>query len=132
MTPWRLAALVKTATGRRPSDSDLIVWGDALACRGRLECPAADCVHDDEGDQALKQHFASSTYPPTPADVRRIAIGLANLRVEQTERLEREQANAERVPPTAAYLAARAEFERRQAERARDLDQATDTVGSTP
>lgn len=127
MTPIRLTALVAKALGRNPNRLELDVWGEALTCRGTIPCPAQDCPHDDEADQALRQHLATSTYPPTPADVRRIAVGLANLRVEERERQEREAALDRAVPPTPEYLAAKAEWERRQAERQAQLDAATVT-----
>lgn len=127
MTPTRLVALTRRALGRAPSQLELEVWGEALACRGRTECPMTDCPHDDEADQALKQHTATSTFPPTPADVRRIAVGLANLRVEALEREQRDAGHEQRVPPTEAYLAARRAFDASRAERQRALDEATAT-----
>lgn len=124
MTPIRLTALVAKALGRHPTRLELDVWGEALTCRGTIPCPPQDCPHDDEADQALRQHVATSTFPPAPADVRRIAVGLANLRVEAREQAEREAALEQAVPPTAEYLAAKAEWERRQAERQAQLQAA--------
>ena len=124
MTPVRLTALVARALHRQPTRLELDVWGEALACRGQIPCPPADCPHDDEADQALRQHVATSTYPPTPADVRRIAIGLANTRVEAEQLAEREAAREHAVPPTEEYLAARAEWARQQAKRAAQLEDA--------
>lgn len=126
MTPKRLVTLVAHALHRAPTQIDLVVWGDALACRGTQPCPPTDCVHDDEADQALKQHIAASTYPATPADVRRIATGLANLRIERAQQAEREAAAAHAVPPTPEYQAAAELLRRRQAEQARELEGQTD------
>lgn len=132
MTPLRLVELVTRAVGRAPTALDLDVWGEALTCRGDTTCPSADCVHDDEADQALRTHVASSTYPPTPADVRRIAIGLANQRVEREQHAARQAELAAGVPPTPEYLTAADEFRRRQAERDRALEVDADSVRLSP
>lgn len=122
MTPSRLRALTEHALGRPPTVHDLQVWGEVLACPPRSNCPLADCVHDDEADQALLQHRRTSTFPAAPADVRRIAIGLANARVERAEQAEFDRVHAQAVPPTEAYLAAAEELRRKQAARQRELD----------
>ncbi|MCW2545408.1 MAG: hypothetical protein JWM40_2960 [Frankiales bacterium] len=122
MTPARLVALVRRATGRVATAVEIDTWGAALACRGRTPCPPVDCVHDDEADIALRQHQAQSTYPATPADVRRLAVSLANLRVEAELQTEWDQARGARVDPTPEYLAARRDLEQRQAERQAELD----------
>lgn len=121
MTPARLVALIRRATGRTATATDIETWGQALACRGRRPCPPVDCVHDDEADAALAQHQAQSTYPATPADVRRLAISLANLRVEAELQAEWDQARADRVDPTPEFHAARRAFEAHQAQKQRDL-----------
>jgi hypothetical protein len=122
MTPARLVTLVTRALGRKPQSLELDVWRDALSCPPASQCPPADCVHDQEADTALRTHIAQSTYPATPADVRRIAISLANQRVEAQLRAEREADIAGAVPPTPEYLAAAAEFRQRVAERTRELE----------
>lgn len=121
MTPLRLVELITRALGRGPTPLDIDVWGTALACR-RDTCPPVDCPHDDEADAALRQHLASSTYPPTPADVRRIAVGLANVRVERELQAIREAEAQAAVPPTPEYLAAAEDFRRKQAEKAKALE----------
>lgn len=130
MTPVRLVELVTRATGRTPTPLDLDVWGEALACR-RTTCPVADCPHDDEADAALRQHLANSTYPPTPADVRRLAVTLANVRVERELQAIRDAEARQAVPPTPEYLAAAEDFRVKQAEKAKALEVDADSVRLT-
>lgn len=125
MTPTRLTALVARALNRRPTQLELETWGDVLACPGQ-PCPPHDCPHDAEAEKALRIHTAASTYPPTAADVRRLAVGLANQRVEAHRKAERDAAIAGAVPPTPAYLAAAEQLRQRQAARARELEPALD------
>lgn len=67
MTPERLVPLVARALARPGSQHELLDWSDVLRH-----------TTDDDGDQALQLHRSTSPHPPTPADVRRLAIGLAN------------------------------------------------------
>ncbi|MCU1592437.1 MAG: hypothetical protein JWP11_3693 [Frankiales bacterium] len=82
MTPTALAALASRALGRIPTRDELADWGRVL-----------QRVPDDIGDQALLDHRAASTYPPTLADVRRHATALLN---DRAMRGEAEQRRVER------------------------------------
>jgi hypothetical protein len=116
MTPTALIALVARALGRPGARLELEDWGRVLAH-----------VPDDVADQALLDHRASSTYPPTVADVRRHATLLLN---DRAMRAEAEQRRRERetgmtadgkplVPMPEQVRAAAAELSARQ--RARDV-----------
>lgn len=110
MTPTALVALVARALGRPGTTAELQDWARVL-----------QRVPDDIGDQALLDHRASSTYPPTLADVRRHATALLNDRAMRAEadarRLERQTGQTadgqplipmpDEVREAAAQLAAR-------------------------
>lgn len=74
MNPDRLIPLVARALGRPGNKHELADWADVLAT-----------TTDDDADQALINHRSTSPYPPTPADVRRHAIAIANTRAEQAQ-----------------------------------------------
>ncbi len=127
MTPHRLLALVQLALARTPTDLDVQIWAEALACPPHLGCPPTDCVHDTEAEQALRLHLRSSRFTPTPAEVRELAVALANRRVEDAQRAERDAGVENAVPPTAEYLAAKAEWDRQQELRRQQLDGAIES-----
>lgn len=81
MTGPRLVALTTRALGRKPNPLELDDWRQTL-----------QHIHDDDADQALTQHRASSPHPPTPSDVRKHATGIANDRADRQtiERRRRE------------------------------------------
>jgi hypothetical protein len=76
--------------------------------------------------QALLTHVASSSFTPTAADVRRIAVSLANTRVDRELTAQRDASLAAGVPPTDEWRAARLAFDQAAARRARDLEPAPD------
>ncbi len=114
MTPQRLVGLVARALGRPGTRSELLDWQDTLGH-----------TRDDDGDAALAAHRASSPHPPTPADVRRHAVAIANDRAMREEtarrRVERETgmtADGRRlVPMPPEVRAAARRLSARQAER---------------
>mgnify|MGYP000318304780 CR=1 FL=1 len=83
MTPAAVAALVARALGRPGTHDEVTTWARVL-----------EHFPDDAADQALLDHRATSTYPPTLADVRRHAIAILNDRAMRAEtearRIERE------------------------------------------
>lgn len=83
MTPDRLLLLVASALGRRPLPLEVSAWAQVL-----------EHTRDDDAEQGLALHRASSPHPPTAADVRRLAIGVANRRADDALndrlRIERE------------------------------------------
>lgn len=83
MTPTALVALVARALNRPGTQPELLDWARVL-----------ERVPDDIADQALLDHRATSTYPPTLADIRRLATLALNDRAMRAEaeqrRLERE------------------------------------------
>jgi hypothetical protein len=125
MTPAALSALVAKALNRKPTQLELDTWGDVLSCPGQ-PCSPTDCPHDAEAEKALRTHVAASTYPPTAADVRRLAVGLANQRVEALLKAERDAAITNAVPPTPVYWEATEKLRQAAARRARDLEPAPD------
>lgn len=122
MTPRRVHDLARRTLGREPTSDELRDWLSTLTCPPQTSCPPVDCVHDDEGDEALRLHRAGSAFPPTLADVRRHTIGLANARVEAARLRQNELDAAQAVPPTPAYLAAKAEWDRQQELRRQQLE----------
>lgn len=82
MTPLALVPLVARALGRPGSAAELEDWERVLKH-----------VPDDVADQALLDHRATSTYPPTLADVRRHATAITN---DRAMRAEAEQRRRER------------------------------------
>lgn len=89
MTPARLVALVGRALGHAPNRYDLDTWGPVLAR-----------INDDDADQALIAHRASSPHPPQPSDVLKHAIAIANDRA-----MRQLPPPVEGVPPTPEFLA---------------------------
>lgn len=67
MTPARLVELVARALGRRPNPHELADWSAVLAT-----------TNDDDADAGLVLHRANSPHAPTPSDVRKAAIAIAN------------------------------------------------------
>jgi hypothetical protein len=126
MTPARLLKLVTRAINGKPSLLQLDTWGAVLACPPDAGCDPTGCVHDDEADKALVAHYANSSYPATAADIRKIAVGLANTRVDQAMAEQRRREAEQGVPPGPEWQAARLAFEQAQARKARDLDPAVD------
>lgn len=127
MTPARLLALVGLALGRKPTVSELDTWGSVLVR-----------TLDDDADAGLVLHRSTSPHAPTPSDVRRAAVGIANDRAmrAQAERLRLEQqtgrvhdpADPERhgkplVPMTDEARAALREFTARQAARQQTIEE---------
>jgi hypothetical protein len=110
MSPHRLLQLVTRALGRTPRRAELEDWADVLRQ-----------VQDDDADAGLTTHRASSPHSPTPADVRRQAVVIANDRAMRAEaearRLERETGRTidgqpfvpmpDEVKQASAHLAAR-------------------------
>lgn len=90
MTPARLVALVTSALGRKPNPLEIAAWGAVL-----------EHTRDDDADQGLVAHRASSPHPPTPADVRRQAAVIANDRAMRAvnDRLREEAETGLAVDP---------------------------------
>lgn len=127
MTPDRLYALTRRALGRDPRLEELEDWGDTLTCPPGPPC-SNDCVHDDEADEALRQHRRGSSYPPTPADVRRLRIGLAKARVERAEQAARDAEQAHAVPMPDYVRQAMAAFDTARRNRDTELQVDDDTA----
>lgn len=129
MTPARLARLAARALGRTPTRDELADWTRVL-----------DRVPDDTADQALLDHRATSTYPPTLADVRRLATIALNDRAMRAEtdlrRLERETGmtvdGQPLVPMPPEVRQAAAELAARQRARTAALDPNPEHLGSSP
>lgn len=80
MTPDRLIPLVARALGRPGNKHELADWAAVL-----------HATTDDDADAGLLLHRSNSPHPPTPSDVRKAAVAIANDRAQRAVATRRRQ-----------------------------------------